>query len=46
MKNQTYLIMCGDMQKKYTHEVPKVSGKKGEEMGRRINITFRKFKDE
>lgn len=44
MPSDTYLMMCGKMQKKYLHEVPKVSGKKGDEMGKRINITFRVFK--
>ena len=44
MPSDTYLMMCGKIQKKYLHEVPKVSGKKGDEMGKRINITFRVFK--
>jgi alkylated DNA repair dioxygenase AlkB len=44
MPSDTYVMMCGKMQKKYLHEVPKVTGKKGNEMGRRINITFRVFK--
>lgn len=44
MPSDTYVMMCGKMQKKYLHEVPKVSGKKGDEMGKRINITFRVFK--
>lgn len=44
MQSDTYVMMCGNIQKKYLHEVPKVSGKKGDEMDRRINITFRVFK--
>lgn len=44
MPNNTYVMMCGKIQKKYLHEVPKVAGKKGSEMGKRINITFRVFK--
>ncbi len=45
MPNRTFVIMGGDMQRHYTHEVPKVGGAKGEAVGRRINITFRVFKD-
>lgn len=44
MQDNTYLVMGGDMQERYLHEVPKVSGKKGEDMGRRINLTFRQTK--
>lgn len=44
MPSDTYVMMCGKIQEKYLHEVPKVSGKKGDDMGRRINITFRVFK--
>jgi alkylated DNA repair dioxygenase AlkB len=44
MKDRTYLIMGGKMQQNFTHEVPKITGKIGENTGKRINITFRKFK--
>lgn len=44
MLNKTYLAMCGRIQKEFTHEVPKVQGKKGSDMGKRINITFRVFR--
>jgi len=44
MHDCTYIIMCGNMQKEFTHEVPKVTGEKGLKMGPRINITFRVFK--
>jgi alkylated DNA repair dioxygenase AlkB len=43
MKNGTYLVMAGNMQKEFSHEVPKVGGIKGKSMGRRINVTFRMF---
>lgn len=45
MPSDTYVSMCGKMQEKYLHEVPKVDGTKGSKMDRRINITFRVFKD-
>lgn len=45
MPTNSYLVMGGAMQEEFTHEVPKIAGKKGEAMvGRRINITFRQFK--
>ena len=37
------VIMGGTTQKEFTHEITKISGKKGESISRRINITFRKF---
>jgi alkylated DNA repair dioxygenase AlkB len=43
MPNGTVLVMGGTCQKFYKHEVVKVAGKKGEAVGRRINITFRKW---
>ena len=43
MPNETYVAMCGEMQKHYLHEVPKIMGNKGTNMGKRINITFRVF---
>jgi len=39
MPNNSYLVMCGKMQKIYTHEVPKDKTIKE----RRINITMRQF---
>lgn len=44
MTHGSYIVMCGKMQEKYTHEVTKVLGKKGENLGKRINVTFRVFK--
>lgn len=44
MNDGTYILMCGDMQKEFKHEVPKVLGKKAEELSPRINVTFRVFK--
>lgn len=38
--NRSYMVMCGRMQKDYTHEIVKTS----KECGRRINITMRQFK--
>ena len=43
MPNGTVVVMGGLMQTQFTHEVPKINGKKGEGIGRRINITFRQF---
>jgi alkylated DNA repair dioxygenase AlkB len=43
MKDGTFILMCGDMQKEFSHEVPKVMGQKGQNMASRINITFRIF---
>ncbi len=44
LDDNTAIVMKGDFQKKYTHEIVKMSGKKGLECGRRINVTFRCFK--
>lgn len=44
MPNESYLAMCGRTQENFTHEVPKVQGQKGKDMGKRISITFRVFK--
>ena len=43
MLHGSYIVMCGDMQKGYTHEVPKVTGKRGDSLGPRVNVTFRVF---
>ena len=45
MTNGVFMIMGGKMQEEYLHQVPKISGKKGENTGKRINITFRKIKN-
>ena len=44
MPNGTVFVMGGQMQTEFTHEVPKINGKKGDAVGRRINITFRQFR--
>lgn len=36
--------MGGTTQKTHKHSIPKVSGKKAQNMGPRINLTFRCFK--
>ena len=41
--DHSYLIMGGAFQSHYTHEVPKIAGRKGESVGRRVNVTFRQF---
>lgn len=43
MTGNSFLVMGGEFQTHFYHEVPKVCGNKGESMGRRINITLRKF---
>jgi alkylated DNA repair dioxygenase AlkB len=43
MKNNSLIIMEGEMQKRYKHEVPKRSLSKAPLP--RINITFRLFKE-
>lgn len=45
MPDRSYVVMGGAMQDHFTHEVPKINGAKGENVGRRVNITFRVFKD-
>lgn len=44
VKDGTFILMCGDMQKEFTHEIPKVMGQKGSNLSPRINVTFRMFK--
>lgn len=41
----TYVVMGGNMQKHFTHEIVRVSGKRGASVPSRINITFRTFVD-
>jgi alkylated DNA repair dioxygenase AlkB len=43
MPDKTFVAIGGLMQERYLHEVPKISGKKARTIGRRINITFRRF---
>ncbi len=42
--DRSYIVMGGQMQKNYTHEIVKINGKKGENTGKRISLTFRQFK--
>jgi alkylated DNA repair dioxygenase AlkB len=44
LTDRSIVIMCGKFQTELTHEVVKINGKKGENVGKRINITFRKYK--
>jgi len=46
MQHGDILVMGGKFQKDLTHEVPKITGKKGENTGPRINITFRQYINE
>lgn len=46
MPNGTVLVMGGKFNTQFTHEVPKIGGEKGKTIGRKINITFRRFKDD
>ena len=43
-EDASFVVMCGEFQKHFWHEIPKVTGKKGESYGPRINITLRQFK--
>jgi alkylated DNA repair dioxygenase AlkB len=43
-KHGFYYVMGGNMQKEFTHEIVKIGGKKGTDTGRRISLTFRKFR--
>lgn len=40
----SYVVMGGDCQREYTHEVPLVTGAEGAAMTARVNVTFRCFK--
>ncbi len=44
LTDRSVVVMGGTMQKEFTHEVPKIAGKKGEDVGPRVNVTFRQFK--
>lgn len=44
LKNGQVVVMGGKFQQELKHEIVKVSGKKGEGVGPRINITCRQFK--
>lgn len=41
--DRSYLVMCGEMQKEFTHEILREDGEKGLDLGPRINVTFRCF---
>eukprot|EP00656_Telonema_subtile_P056660 TRINITY_DN9111_c0_g1_i1.p1 TRINITY_DN9111_c0_g1~~TRINITY_DN9111_c0_g1_i1.p1 ORF type:complete len:361 (+),score=31.75 TRINITY_DN9111_c0_g1_i1:105-1187(+) len=41
----TVLVMGGGFQGEFKHEVPKVGGSKGLMLGKRINLTFRQFRE-
>ena len=41
-RHNGYIVMGGDFQKEFKHSIPKTSDRKNQ--GRRISITFRKFK--
>jgi len=45
MPHGSVVVMGGMMQNQFTHEVPKINGTKGDDVGRRINITFRQFEN-
>lgn len=45
LSSGTIVVMGGLTQRTHKHSVPKISGKKGEDIGRRINITFRAFSE-
>jgi alkylated DNA repair dioxygenase AlkB len=45
LPNLRVLVMGGAMQREFTHEVPKMTGRTAGTTGRRINITFRQFRD-
>jgi alkylated DNA repair dioxygenase AlkB len=44
LKDGMFVVMGGDFQKEFKHEIVKVNGAKGSAIGPRINITFRLFK--
>lgn len=43
LKDRTVVVMGGKFQQEFTHEIPKITGKKGLNVGRRISLTFRCF---
>lgn len=45
MQDNTAVVMKDDFQKCFTHEIVKIGGTKGLQYGRRINVTFRCFKE-
>jgi alkylated DNA repair dioxygenase AlkB len=44
MTHGSFVIMGGSFQREMKHEIPKILGKKGQDTGRRISITFRQMK--
>jgi alkylated DNA repair dioxygenase AlkB len=45
LSDGTVVVMCGAMQKEFKHEIVKIQGAKSKKVGKRINITFRCFKE-
>jgi alkylated DNA repair dioxygenase AlkB len=43
LSNGTVLVMGGNFQREFTHEIPKITGEKGKAIGKRVNITIRQF---
>lgn len=43
LRSNLAIVMGGNCQKTHKHAILKVDGKKGKQMGRRINMTFRQF---
>lgn len=46
LSNGSVIVMGGKTQSTHKHSIPKISGKKALTYGNRINLTFRKFKEE
>ena len=44
--NGSVIVMGGAFQKEFKHEIVKITGKKAEEVGPRISITLRQFKED
>lgn len=44
LKHGSGILMGGKCQETHKHSIPAIGGKKGEKVGRRINMTFRIFK--
>ena len=40
----SFCVMGGEMQRRYTHEIVKLTDKRAKLVGKRINITFRQFR--
>eukprot|EP01001_Neometanema_parovale_P009212 NODE_5460_length_944_cov_118.922046_g5241_i0.p1 GENE.NODE_5460_length_944_cov_118.922046_g5241_i0~~NODE_5460_length_944_cov_118.922046_g5241_i0.p1 ORF type:complete len:269 (-),score=44.96 NODE_5460_length_944_cov_118.922046_g5241_i0:137-874(-) len=46
LPHNSIVVMGGCMQRTHTHEITKVAGKRGEGVGKRINVTLRQFAPE